>query len=372
MKGHRAQLQVADILRRCELPSIVSNTWKLRCLYAISKCRTAALGGHIDRCDNQHCNKLHLSYNSCRNRHCPKCQGHKRELWIQQREAELLNVNYFHVVFTLPDHLNQLCLQHPASLYSLLFKTAWKVIDGFAQNHKFLGAKTGMTAVLHTWGSNMSLHPHLHCIVPAGGISKAGKWKHTKSNGKYLFPVKATSKVFRAKFIDGLNKLGLLPKNLIPKLTSKKWVVYAKRPFNGPQQVTEYLGRYTHRIAISNQRIDNIQPEMVSFWAKDYRKGGQKVNCTLSHAEFIRRFAIHILNKGFVRIRHYGILSATCKKKCLPEIQKQTGKVILTVNRSTIKLGLCPSCKKGKIITIKTFDKRGPPSQFIQLIDQQV
>lgn len=242
----RPAYQVNDILKSVDLPDIAPNRWKLRTLYAVSKCRTAALGGHIDRCDNPECNRLHLSYNSCRNRHCPKCQGHQREEWIQKREAELLNVEYFHVVFTLPDHLNELCLSLPADLYAMLFRTAWQTINGFGKNHKFLGAQVGMITVLHTWGSNMSLHPHLHCIVPAGGVNGSGKWKHTRSKGKYLFPVKALSKVFRAKFIDELNKAGLLTADLYEKLTAKRWVIYAKRPFRGPQQVTEYLGRYTH------------------------------------------------------------------------------------------------------------------------------
>ena len=247
-----------------QLPSIVTNGWKQRTLYALMRCRTAAMGGHIDRCDNPKCHKLHISYNSCRNRHCPRCQGHKREQWIQKREDDLLNVPYFHVVFTLPDHLNGLSLHKPELLYSMLFKTAWQVIKGFGENHKFLGAKTGMIAVLHTWGSNMSLHPHLHCIVPAGGVNGSGQWTSTKSQGRYLFPVKSMSTVYRAKFLDALNKAGLLDATLHEKLLAKKWVVYAKRPFRGPQQVIEYLGRYTHKIAISNHRITAVGTDTVS------------------------------------------------------------------------------------------------------------
>ena len=355
-----------------QLPSIVTNGWKQRTLYALMRCRTAAMGGHIDRCDNPKCHKLHISYNSCRNRHCPRCQGHKREQWIQKREDDLLNVPYFHVVFTLPDHLNGLSLHKPELLYSMLFKTAWQVIKGFGENHKFLGAKTGMIAVLHTWGSNMSLHPHLHCIVPAGGVNGSGQWTSTKSQGRYLFPVKSMSTVYRAKFLDALNKAGLLDAALHEKLLAKKWVVYAKRSFRGPQQVIEYLGRYTHKIAISNHRITAVGTDTVSFTVKDYRKGGKKGTCTLTKQEFVRRFALHILPKGFVRIRHYGILSSTGKKKYLPMIREQTGTVALEIKREPLLLGICPSCKQGKLVTLMVFDPgRGPPGHLLGQIKNQ-
>jgi len=253
----------------------------------------------------------------------------------------------------------------------MLFKTAWETIYGFGQNHKFLGARTGMIAVLHSWGSNMSLHPHLHCIVPAGGVNGSGRWMITKSKGKYLFPVKAMSKVFRAKYLDALNKADLLEASLHEKLTAKKWVVYAKDPFYGPQQVTEYLGRYTHKIAISNHRIIDVGDHTVRFIVKDYRKGGKKGTCTLPKTEFIRRFAMHILPKGFVRIRHFGILSTTGKKKYLATIRNQTGTVILTIKREPIKLGLCPKCQKGKLVTIVTFSSdRAPPAHLLASINQ--
>ena len=252
----------------------------------------------------------------------------------------------------------------------MLFKTAWEVIKGFGENHKFLGAQTGMIAILHTWGSNMSLHPHLHCIVPAGGVNGSGEWKLTKSQGKYLFPVKAMSKVFRAKFLDTLCKAGLLEGSLHEKLISKKWVVYAKRPFHGPQQVIEYLGRYTHKIAISNHRITDVDTDTVSFKVKEYRKGGSKSICTLSKQEFIRRFAMHILQKGFVRIRHFGILSTTGKKKYQVIIREQTGEVSLTIKREPIKLGRCPACKKGTLVTIVIFQDRGPPEHLIHQLNQ--
>jgi hypothetical protein len=198
-----------------DLHQIVPNTWKRRTMYAVARCRTAAMGGHIDQCNNPECRKVHISYNSCRNRHCPKCQGHLREQWIQAREADLLNTKYFHVVFTLPHHLNEQALEKPELIYQLLFKTAWGLIRDFGYNPKLLGAKMGMIAVLHTWGQNMSLHPHLHCIIPAGGITKSNKWKASGAKGKYLFPVKEMKRVFRARYVAALRNEITLDKNLV-------------------------------------------------------------------------------------------------------------------------------------------------------------
>jgi hypothetical protein len=233
-----------------DLHQIVPNTWKRRTMYAVARCRTAAMGGHIDQCNNPECRKVHISYNSCRNRHCPKCQGHLREQWIQAREADLLNTKYFHVVFTLPHHLNELALEKPELIYQLLFKTAWGLIRDFGYNPKLLGAKMGMIAVLHTWGQNMSLHPHLHCIIPAGGVTKSNKWKASGAKGKYLFPVKEMKRVFRARYVAALRNEITLDKNLSEKLFEKPWVIHCEQPFYGPKQVIEYLGRYTHKIAI--------------------------------------------------------------------------------------------------------------------------
>ncbi len=302
--------QVADVLEAQWLQvqqSAMFNTWQLRTLNAVRRCRSSALGSHVDGCTS--CGHLRISYNSCRNRHCPKCQGSERERWIQARQAELLPVPYFHVVFTLPDTLNRLCLFKPAILYGLLFKTAWRVLNSFGHDPKWLGAQTGMISILHSWGQTMTLHPHLHCIVPGGGLTKQGKWKLAKSKGKYLFNVKAMSTVFRGRFIAGLKEQ--LPKEIDSQLLSKlykhKWVVYAKRPFAGPVSVVEYLGRYTHKIAISNHRIISHENGKVTFSYKDYRHESVKKEMPLDAVEFIRRFSMHILPKGFVRIRHYGI-----------------------------------------------------------------
>ncbi len=367
--------EVAHVLERNRelLAGYCANSWQVRTLHALRKCRTAALGGHIDCCNNPACQKLHLSYNSCRNRHCPKCQGHKKEEWIQAREADLLKVSYFHVVFTLPCELNQLCLYEPKLVYSLLFKTAWGIIRDFGSNPKFLGAKMGMIAILHTWGQNLSLHPHLHCIVPGGGITKSGKWKSAKNKGKYLFPVKAMSKVFRARFVARLRKE--LGKQQSPSfyggLFKHNWVVYCKRPFFGPLQVIEYLGRYTHKIAISNHRIKCLESGNVRFMVKEYRHGGKKSILRLSDAEFIRRFSLHILPKGFTRIRHYGILSSYYKRTIIPELQEDLGRPKIA-ETAPLMHRKCPACKKGNLVTIATFTARGPPQHWREQIKKQM
>jgi len=367
----RPLYEVADILQRNIglIDELTANSWQSRTLYALAACRSCLLGGHIDRCTNADCNHVHISYNSCRNRHCPKCQGHKQEEWVRSRESELLNVPYYHVVFTLPAELNSICLYEPRVIYNLLFTIAWSVIKGFAENHKFLGAKTGMITILHTWGQNLSLHPHLHCIVPGGGISPSEKWKHTRGKGRYLFPVKAMGKVFRARFVEGLRKEMELDDGFYKKLFKKSWVVYCKRPFFGPPQVLEYIGRYTHKIAISNHRIKDIENDSITFIAKDYRHGGKKHPVTLSDHEFIRRFSLHILPKGFTRIRHYGILSSTLKKKIIPLLQEQLGEVNLP-ERPPLQHRTCPICKTGELVTLITFKAaRGPPSiAYLQLL----
>ena len=369
----RARHSVAQVLEKIagQLPQLSTNTWQLRTLHALRKCRTAALGGHLDRCDDPDCHRLHLSYNSCRNRHCPKCQGHKREQWIRAREAELLDVPYFHVVFTLPHELNTVCLCQAKEVYGMLFKTAWSVIRDMAANPKFMGGRTGMVAVLHTWGQNLSLHPHLHCIVPGGGLSPRGKWRQAKGKGKYLFPVKAMSKIFRARFVARLRKDLDLPPQTYDKLFAKDWTVYCKRPFFGPKQVVEYLGRYTHKIAISDHRITGIEGEDVSFTAKDYRHGGKKHKVKLTLKEFVRRFSQHILPKGFVRIRHYGILASAHKKVLLPKAREQVGAPPPRPEPPPIWNGICPRCKKGRLITVLTFDSRGPPQHWMDKLRSQ-
>ena len=349
------------------------NSYIKRTLRAILQCRTSALGGHVDQCDT--CGHIRISYNSCRNRHCPKCQNTQREAWIENRKQDLLPVPYFHVVFTVPDSLNELFLQHPAKMYHLLFKSVWETISQFSFTQ--LIAETGMIAVLHTWGQNLSLHPHLHCVVPGGGIDFRGQWKqvNVSVNQKvFLFRVENLSVVFRAKFIRGLNKRWPQKKKFLNELYKNKWVVYAKEPFAGPDQVLEYLGRYTHKVAISNHRILSIGDQEVMFKFLDYRDNKQKV-MTLQGTEFLRRFTQHILPKGFVRIRHYGLLSST-KRKLLRELQLAFGIIApekkekkhwkqLCIEHLNYNPDQCPKCKKGTMHTIEILmPGRSPPEIY--------
>lgn len=282
-------------------------------------------------------------------------------------------VPYFHVVFTLPDTLNQLCMHKPAVLYNLLFKTAWSVVNTFGHDPKWLGAQAGMISILHTWGQTLTLHPHLHCRVPGGGLTAAGNWKTAKSDGKYLFNVKAMSKMFRGKYIAGLKTL--LPLEMTPQLLSAlykhNWVVFAKRPFTGPQSVVEYLGRYTHKIAISNHRLKHVDDAAVTFSYKDYKHGSIKKEMTLEAGEFIRRFAMHILPKGLVRIRHFGILSSTGKLKASILIKAQLPGVAepLVITKRVLQEYnplQCPCCKQDTMHRLMNFE-RGPPHNSMTL-----
>ena len=293
----------------------------LRVMSAIERCRTAALGGHVDECEA--CGHQRISYNSCRNRHCPKCQASARHKWVEAQKQALLPVEYFHVVFTLPDAINPLMRWNQRLLLNLLFKAVSETLLEFADRH--LGGEPGVTAVLHTWGQTLVEHPHLHCIVTGGALAKdESRW--TSCARSFLFPVRALSPVFRGKYCDFLKHAFehgcLLGAETLPMLASREnflryvhdlkgqgWVVYAKRPFAGPEQVIEYIGRYTHRVAISNHRIIAIAAQAVSFRWKDYRDGAREKVMTLSAQEFIRRFLLHVLPPEFVRLRHYGVLA---------------------------------------------------------------
>lgn len=363
VRTERSQYEVAQILEKLgnNLQNLRLNSWQLRTLSAIKRCRTAALGGHIDACSD--CGTISISYNSCRNRHCPKCQGKNRDHWIEARTTELLPVPYFHVVFTLPDSLNTLAIYNPKLVYDLLFESAWTTLKTFGKNK---GLQSGMIAVLHTWGQNLSLHPHLHCIVPGGGVDKNGVWKNIRSDGKFLFPVKALSKVFRAKFCEALKERHYEEYLKIQKqLWEKQWVVFAKKPFGNAHSVVEYLGRYTHKIAISNNRIKGIDAQNVTFAYKDYKQNGCKKQMTLSHSEFIRRFAMHILPKRFVKIRHYGFLSSTWKRKKLKILQEKLQVKVLEKAEKKIFMPKCPCCKTGSLHRIMAFDWRGPPAWYL-------
>lgn len=344
-----------------------------RVLNAIGKCRTAALGGHVDACDK--CGHQRISYNSCRNRHCPKCQGTNRERWILERQKDLLPVSYFHLVFTLPEALNPLCLRYPEALYNILFQASKYCVIKLGLDPKHLGAKLGMIAVLHTWGQQLWLHPHVHCIVPGGGLTAAGHWKNCRGNGKYLFPVKVMSAVFRGKFMELLKTFCRqenipLPAELCNNLYRTPWIVYAKQPFYGPKQVIEYLGRYSHRIAISNHRIKSIADGKVTFSYKDYRQAGQQKMMAVDGCEFLRRFCLHILPPGFMKIRHYGLLASRAK----PQLKMQQMKMGISIIKKektswqqiakqtmNFDVDACPCCKSGRMITVLFFQAHAPP-----------
>jgi hypothetical protein len=282
------------------------------------------------------------------------------------------------VVFTLPDTLNRLCLYKPKILYDLLFKLSWSVLNSFGHDPKWLGAQTGMISILHTWGQTLTLHPHVHCIVPGGGLTKQHRWRQAKSNGKYLFNVKAMSKTFRGRFIAALKEV--LPqemtRELINQLYKHKWVVYAKQHFSGPQSVIEYLGRYTHKIAISNHRIKNVEADEVIFSYKDYKHGSVKKEMSLKAMEFIRRFSLHVMPKGFVRIRHYGICSSSAKVKStiiikaqLPAPKPATTNIHKT-RPEPFNIKQCPCCKKETMQAVMQFRHRGPPTNWKEIVMQ--
>lgn len=341
------------------------NSYQIRTLNAIKRCRTSGLGGSLYHCKS--CGHLHKRYHSCRNRHCPQCQNTQTQHWIEKQEEKLIHCNYYHVVFTFPHLLNEIFLTYPRSLYAQLMHSAWQTLNGFGWNHKFLGAQIGATMVLHTWGSNLSYHPHVHCIVPAGGITLKGKWKDAKGTNKFLFPVKALSKIFKSKMIEAIQHFMIeegmeLPSHLVNTLYKTPWVVYTKAPFGGAQGVIRYLARYTHKIAITNHRIINFDHSKVIFSYTDYRHRNQRKVMKLSSSEFIRRFVLHILPKGFCRIRHFGILSACWKRKIFLKHTKAKALPFDLWLKKGLDLFKCPKCKEGRLDFIRNINPvRGPP-----------
>jgi hypothetical protein len=389
------QYEVADVIRQFLPPLWGMDKTKMlvhhrKTLNALQQCRTAALGGHIDECNA--CGHLRISYNSCRNRHCPKCQDLNKEAWIVQQEDMLLPVAYFHVVFTQPHELNELCMWQPKFMYDLLFRAAWYTLNTFAKDPKWLGAKTAATMVLHTWSQTMMLHPHVHCIVPNGGLAKEGdtfKWQFPKrSNGKkkgnFLFPILAMNKVYKGYFLAQLKsaiekgELALPPNFPMGKnykawkdlLYEKNWVVYTKKPFAGVKHVVNYLARYSHRVAITNHRIKNISESEVLFEYKDYQDGAKKKTMLLKGKEFLRRFCLHILPHGFRKVRQYGFYSNASKSKLLNHARVALGgklKTLLTRKERKAKAlerifsqttDQCPCCKKGTMIQCYSWEGR--------------
>ena len=382
----RPPLEVADIFRAHGPAWRIANAGhvsldQLKVMSAIETCRTAALGGHVERCED--CAHTRVAYNSCRNRHCPKCQGAAARQWLAEREAELLPVPYYHVVFTLPAALSALAFANKTVVYDLLFRTAAETLTTIAADPKHLGARIGFTAVLHTWGSALTHHPHVHVIVPGGGLSPDGeRWIACKRG--FFLHVRVLSRLFRRLFLEGLaalNEAGqlaffgdltpLADKNAfdaaLAPLRRSKWVVYAKRPFAGPEAVLAYLARYTHRVAISNSRLIKFDEAGVTFKYKDYRiKGRDRLKTmTLDPAEFIRRFLLHVLPSGFHRIRHYGLFASAVRAQNVERARQLLAKSEAASQRyraeaeSDIEKPAtaprCPCCG-GRMIIIETFE----------------
>jgi putative transposase/transposase-like zinc-binding protein len=385
----RASIEVADIFRAAGPAYRAAHAGhlslhQLKVMSAIEHCRTAALGGHVEACED--CGQWRIAYNSCRNRHCPRCQGAAARTWLAEREADLLPVGYFHVVFTLPVEVANIAFQNKALVYDLLFKAASETMLTIAADPKHLGARIGITAVLHSWGSAMMHHPHVHMIVPGGGIAPDGsRW--VSSRPAFLLPVRVLGKLFRRLFLTrlvALHEAGRLSffgsiahlaerrafLRHLAAVRRTRWVVYAKAPFAGPAAVLAYLSRYTHRVAISNRRLIRFDESGVTFRYKDYRRDGvdrQQV-MTLAIDEFIRRFLLHVLPRGFHRIRHYGLLAGSARKASLA-LARELLDVAAPPDDETPRepedfRPPCPCCG-GRMIVIEVFERwrqpRGPP-----------
>jgi len=356
-----------------------------KALRAIAACRTAELGGHVAVCD--HCGAVVHHYHSCRNRHCPKCQTLAKERWVRKRQGELLSgVEYFHVVFTLPQALNPLAQGRPAVIYQLLFRAAAETLLAFGRNPKWLGAEIGLTAILHTWGQRLNQHLHLHCIVTGGGLTDTGEWQSAKPH--FLFPVRALSRVFRGKYLEGLeaalreDKVRLsdgahdadATAAFLRELRTRDWVVYAKPPFADAGHVVAYLGRYTHRVAIGNHRLLGMENGKVRFRWRDYAHGNRQKVMALEAEEFLRRFLLHVLPKGFTRIRHYGLIANRGKHERLararealalprpvPLPAESVEQFMLRV--TGLDIHRCPVCGEGRMrVVAEIAPLRHPPA----------
>lgn len=384
----RPKLEVADVFRRYgeayrQQHDASMSMGQRRVMTAIEVCRTAVLGGHLERCDQ--CGFERNAFNSCRDRHCPKCQCLARAQWIEDRQTELLDVPYFHVVFTVPEEIAALAYQNKEVVDGILFQTTAETLKTIAADSQHLGAEIGFFAVLHTWGQNLQVHPHLHCVVPGGGLSPDGqRWVSCRPG--FFLPVRVLSRLFRRLFLEALRKAFDFGKlqffaaleplreplafaQLLDRMKACEWVVYAKRPFAGPKQVLDYVGRYTHRVAISNNRLLDIENGQVRFQWKDYRHEGQSKTMTLSADEFIRRFLLHVLPDGFQRIRYYGFLGNRYRKEKLERCRCLLGMPVpasLTGEPPAEKdyldryeeltgrsLHQCPQCGQGRMLVVK-------------------
>ena len=350
--------------------------YKKKAITAIADCKTGAIGAHKYVCDE--CGYEEIAYNSCRNRHCPNCQAGKKLQWIEARKEEVLNIKYYHVVFTIPDELNLITLQNQSKIYNILFKASAETLQELAEDKKYLGGELGelgFFSILHTWGQNMMYHPHVHIVTTGGGLTELNKWVEKEED--FFIPVKVMSKVFRGKFLYYLKqeKLDFYGKNkylenhasynsLIQELYNKDWIVYCKEPFNNADCVIQYLGRYTHRVAISNERILDVTDETVTFKWRDYKDNNIMKEMTVTIEEFIRRFLLHILPPHFMKIRYYGILGNRNKKKKLikckiltrTKIYKKKKLPAIELLKQTLgkDFNLCPSCKKGHMLIPNT------------------
>lgn len=367
----------------------------LRVMRAIETCRTAALGGHVDACEN--CGVCQISYNSCRDRHCPKCQSRAKNRWLEARRSELLPVEYFHVVFTLPQEIAEIGLQNKRRIYNLLFQATAQTLRTITADPKHLGAEVGFLAVLHSWGQTLTFHPHLHCIVPGGGFDPSGqRWIGCRPG--FFLPVRVLSRFFRRTFLEALQSAydkdqldfhGRLAELQAPDnfqtwlgpARQREWVVYAKPPFGGPEKVLDYLGRYTHRVAIANSRIVEVADGQVTFRWRDYRHGKRLRTMTLAAEEFIRRFLLHVLPEGFVRIRHFGFLANRHRTEKIERARQllasshQTDAATPDHDEPTpseppaeADLRLCPECRQGQLICIEVLAP-APESSDIEGID---
>jgi hypothetical protein len=377
-----------EFRKKYKLPLHISET-----MIAIEACRTAELGGHVDECDE--CGNIRISYNSCRNRHCPKCQTLAKERWLEKRKDDLLPVGYFHVVFTIPQELNYITITNQKEMYSIFFKAVSETLLELSKDTKYLGAEIGFMTILHTWGQNLMNHPHIHCIVPSGGLTFDGnRWLNSKKD--FFIPVKVLSRKFRGKFLfyfkrayysnalkytTGIEELTEkhIFMSFIDKLYKKEWIVYCKPPFGSAEHVLEYLGRYTHRVAISNHRIVNFENGFVTFKWRDYKDHNKEKFMTLTVEEFIRRFLMHVLPRKFVKIRHYGILSNRNRSTKLQKCKELTGAVQIKNENSEVKLNaselllkltgidinICSCCGKGKMITKENLNRKNysPPGE---------
>jgi hypothetical protein len=383
----RPALELADVIRRYAALLPDPTPEQRRVLNALAACRTAALGGHVEVCD--HCQHQRIAYNSWRNRHCPKCQASACALWMESQAAALLPVEYFHVVFTLPNVFNALALANKRVVYESLFRAASQTLLEVAANPKRLGARIGFLAILHTWGQNLSLHPHLHCVIPGGGLSPQGeRWISCRPG--FFLPVRVLSCVFRGKFIDALrkefnrNQLVGVPdapalEALMDSAVRSEWVVYAKPPFGGPAQVLKYLSRYTHRIAISNRRLVRMDDHTITFRWKDYAHGNRPKMMTLAAGEFLRRFLMHVVPRGFMRIRHFGLLANKVRARNLNRCRELLQHPQVDIDQSDgsdAKLGdavsiqtfeHCPICRQGRMV--KSEWLKPQPLRFIVVRD---